>query len=155
MYLPPELWLIIDNFVFKIKFMNIKRKLEKILKFPVKNTLFNNNNCQFSIKSNEYEHYFSFYNTLEHNYLDILFIKYNHGHLSHIIDDKVCCGTICNLSNNIVNFFYFNMYFNHVIKRISDTTNINKILNYKCQLSKIKSKLQFKEILSNYSKVEF
>ena len=36
-YLPPELWLIIDSFVNKLKFMKNKRKLEKILKFFIIN----------------------------------------------------------------------------------------------------------------------
>ena len=36
MYLPPELWIIIDKFELKLRIMEYKRKLENILKFPLK-----------------------------------------------------------------------------------------------------------------------
>ena len=38
MYLPPELWIIIDKFELKLRIMEYKRKLENILKFPLKCT---------------------------------------------------------------------------------------------------------------------
>ena len=141
-YLPPELWLIIDSFVNKLKFMENKRKLEKKLKFV--ETMFvpdNDTHYYLMIPIDNETFYYLF---ISSEWLTVNLIKKLYGFsLSY------------NLSNNWSHCMYSQTYFNNNLNHFENLTNINKILEYKKLLSKIKSEFQFKKMLNEYTKVQF